>query len=293
VGRSLTALIKIGGQWTVENWTNQPVRYFCRERSAERIEELVLIYSNGAFSTTRPAAGETDNAIRPVTTAVGGGLPSALQTSQMPCHQFQGRATGSATFTGGGDNFTVTNAYSATFRGRPALESVMVNGRQATGLPGVVFETTSGILRSSLTGTVASCRTAPFNITAAPYNLPDALQRPSFQLLVNYLPGTPAFLGYAGSGARTYFGLEPSVCTTGRFVDTPAPPAYDFNANWNAVPVEEAVFKFDFASRLLKQSSVAGPTAFTGSFPSPVITYSSWCFVATREGETPPPGACP
>jgi hypothetical protein len=83
------------------------------------------------------------------------------------------------------------------------------------------------------------------------------------------------------------------VCTTGRFVDTPAPPAYDFNANWNAVPVEEAVFKFDFASRLLKQSSVAGPTAFTGSFPSPVITYSSWCFVATREGETPPPGACP
>jgi len=48
-GAHITALIKIGGQWTTENWTDLPYRTYCRDMTAERLEELVLIISNSEF----------------------------------------------------------------------------------------------------------------------------------------------------------------------------------------------------------------------------------------------------
>lgn len=43
----MEALIKIEGQpWTTEDWTRLPDREFCRSKPAERIEELVIIFSN-------------------------------------------------------------------------------------------------------------------------------------------------------------------------------------------------------------------------------------------------------
>jgi hypothetical protein len=57
--------------------------------------------------------------------------------------------------------------------------------------------------------------------------------------------------------------------------------------------VVDSIFKVDLANRRLRATDIEGPTAFTGSFAAPVTTRSSWCFVASREGETPPTGACP
>ena len=43
----LQALQKIDGQWkAVEDWSNKHEVKYCRDKKAERIEELVLIWSN-------------------------------------------------------------------------------------------------------------------------------------------------------------------------------------------------------------------------------------------------------
>jgi hypothetical protein len=121
--RALTALIRINGRWTSEDWTSTPVRYFCRDKTAERVEEIVLVYSNGAYTNVRDAAADNDNAVGSMFTAPANpaGLSSRFIVSKMPCHQMQGEATGRATVTGGGNNFTVTNRLTATLRGRPAI----------------------------------------------------------------------------------------------------------------------------------------------------------------------------
>lgn len=44
------ALIKIEGQgWTMEDWTRLPERRFCRTKPGERIEELLIIFSNSEW----------------------------------------------------------------------------------------------------------------------------------------------------------------------------------------------------------------------------------------------------
>lgn len=292
--RALTALIRINGRWTVEDWTSTPIRFFCRDKIAERVEEIVLVYSNGAFTNIRDAAGDDNNAVGSMFTAPANpaGLSSRFVVSKMPCYQMQGEASGRATVMGSGNNFTVTNRLTATLRGRAASFNGTLRGRNVTLLPGVRFDTVSGTLNSALAGVVAGCRVAPFNETAPPQAMPDGQQTPSFTLLTNYLPNASAFNGYSGAGGRSFFGLDPAVCGAGRSVDTPAPAAFDFDALWNA-PVVNAIFKVDLANRRLRATDVEGPTAFTGSFSAPVTTRSSWCFVASREGEAPPTGACP
>ena len=50
---AVRALLKINGQWQpAEDWTNIPIKTFCRDAKAERIEELVVMYSSS--DTTRP-----------------------------------------------------------------------------------------------------------------------------------------------------------------------------------------------------------------------------------------------
>ena len=47
-GAEVQALFKIEGdqQWRVEDWTEKPVVSFCRDSTAERIEDLVIVFSN-------------------------------------------------------------------------------------------------------------------------------------------------------------------------------------------------------------------------------------------------------
>lgn len=301
-GRDLTALIKIGGQWTVENWRNTATRFFCRERNAEKIEELVLIYSNGAYTDTRGAELEGDNAIGPVPIVqYVGGVPadpavllpteeSKLVASEMPCHEMTGTATGRIAVSDGSNNFTVESRLSATLRGRPAGGTVQVNGRTATGLPGVMFETVAGTHSGSVNGVVAACRAAPLAFSSPFPGLPNA----SFSLNANYLPDAAAFGTYSGSGDALQLVASPaSGCTvSSAAIELPAPNAYDFDALWYA-STAESQFKVDLVNRRLQQSNVDGPAPYTGSYLGPFVNRSSWCFVATREGQAPPAGVCP
>lgn len=46
-GASVQAIIKKNGQWQkAEDWTNIPYKAFCRQKTTERIEEIVLIFAN-------------------------------------------------------------------------------------------------------------------------------------------------------------------------------------------------------------------------------------------------------
>jgi hypothetical protein len=289
--RRLTALFRIGNQWTVEDWTDTPIRYFCRERVAERIEELVLIYSNGAFSNVRVASLEKNGALGALKLDDPTGLASRLMTSAAPCHQFQGNAAGRATVTTGLNNFTVGTNYSGVLRGIPADVRGTLGGRQIFAQPGVAFTTNTGSQFATLNGVVAGCRAQAFNETGATTALPTAEQNPSFTLYTNFNPGSSANGGYSGGGARTFFALDGTVCTSGAVINTPAPPAFNMDALWSQ-PVVDSFFRVDLANRRLREVDKDGTTAFTGSFAAPVITRSSWCFVANRENQ-PPTSSCP
>ena len=75
----IQALVKIGGNWRPpEDWTGVRSKSFCRDAVDERIEELVLVYSNG--DSARPAAPATF-----------GTAPSLIATN-VGCYKWRGSA---------------------------------------------------------------------------------------------------------------------------------------------------------------------------------------------------------
>lgn len=72
-GLKVQALLKIGGVWQAfEDWTDKPYATFCRDKSTEKLEELVLIFSNSSF----------DSAAAPIKPQ---GLDPTLQISNVGC----------------------------------------------------------------------------------------------------------------------------------------------------------------------------------------------------------------
>lgn len=74
------ALVKIGGNWTTEDWSGLDQRYFCRDKVDERVEELVLVFSNAQFT-------DRNKVYRPAD------LPPTLWTTNMGCWEWSGLAT--------------------------------------------------------------------------------------------------------------------------------------------------------------------------------------------------------
>jgi hypothetical protein len=78
----LIAVKKIGGQWQApEDWTDESTKFFCRDKQAERVQELVLIVSNS----------DPDPNAAPV--ALSAMLPFELSVSNVGCWMWQGQAT--------------------------------------------------------------------------------------------------------------------------------------------------------------------------------------------------------
>lgn len=73
-GASVRALVDIGGDWEWRDWTDKPYVFFARDTTAERIQELVLVFSNS----------NTQSDITP------GGLPSTIVFSNMGSWQYTG-----------------------------------------------------------------------------------------------------------------------------------------------------------------------------------------------------------
>jgi hypothetical protein len=79
VGANVQALIKIDGQWHREDWTERPIVFFCRDQKSQRIEELVLVFSNSSHDQER--------IVQPL------GEAPVLAVSNAGCWKWQGTAS--------------------------------------------------------------------------------------------------------------------------------------------------------------------------------------------------------
>ncbi|MEO8431223.1 MAG: hypothetical protein ABI592_06900 [Acidobacteriota bacterium] len=112
----IRALQKINGQWRAEeDWTNAPIKTFCRDAKAERIEELVLMYSNS--NPDRPAVDSAGNeASRIYLDDQVSGQPiymPTLEVSNIGCFRWTGTASVTTAAAGGG--FSTIESATATF----------------------------------------------------------------------------------------------------------------------------------------------------------------------------------
>jgi hypothetical protein len=79
-GYKIQALKKIGGTWrAVEDWSFVGFKELCRDKRDERLEELVLVYSNGIAERSAPAI--------PVP------MPATLQVSNVGCLRWSGNSS--------------------------------------------------------------------------------------------------------------------------------------------------------------------------------------------------------
>ena len=94
-GVKIQALFKIEGQsdWTLEDWTNKGYVSFCRDAKAERLQELVIIYSNSEFSPRTYEVYAQHFVPRLEVSDLGcwryGGSASAVMTDQGPSRNLQ------------------------------------------------------------------------------------------------------------------------------------------------------------------------------------------------------------
>jgi hypothetical protein len=99
----IQALLKIDGQWKEpEDWTGMPLVSFCRDKKDERIEELVVVYSNSA-----PGTDVTMDDPATVPLFIEFGVPSdevplpKLRLSNVGCYRWRGTSRVTETTTDG------------------------------------------------------------------------------------------------------------------------------------------------------------------------------------------------
>lgn len=92
-GASVTAYIKIDGNWRKEDWTKKGEAGFCLDKKDERLQELVIIFGNSAHKPT-------GNVLSPP------GERPVLMASNMGCWQWEGSVT--AVFMEGGPKCPIT-----------------------------------------------------------------------------------------------------------------------------------------------------------------------------------------
>ena len=81
-GAHIWALLKIAGEWQVEDWTEKRSVAFCRQLDSERVEELVILVTNSVFD---------DRAYMLETPAANGDL--YLYFTNVACGEWQGAVT--------------------------------------------------------------------------------------------------------------------------------------------------------------------------------------------------------
>ncbi len=133
-GAHITALIKLAGQWKTEDWTNLSYMTYCRDLTAERIEELVLIISNSEFRS-RDRKLEAP------------GLRPVLWATNMGCWKWKGTAQYS-------DEVGVTIDTNVTWTRVEASQSTPTISYKAEGMTtwGVANEACAGHASTTLDG---------------------------------------------------------------------------------------------------------------------------------------------
>ncbi len=128
---------KIGGQWqAVEDWTAEPYKQFCRDKTDERLEEVLLIVSNSEADRGQEQPFRIPK-----------NVPMSVSTSNVGCWMWQGSAQ--TTVIGGSPAVVDLEA-------RAANVSLTVQSV----LPGrLVFTSESGTVSARSTVTAGSCVT--------------------------------------------------------------------------------------------------------------------------------------
>jgi hypothetical protein len=132
-GAEIRALVKIEGQdWTEQNfqdWTYETETYFCRDLSAERLEELILIFSNSEWL-------DRNYTLSPQ------GLKPALSVSNLGCAGWEGEVNYTNTASGEGWSYTTQSTAQVSWH----LDTTATSG-------GHRFYQPEGNLKWSVSGT--------------------------------------------------------------------------------------------------------------------------------------------
>jgi hypothetical protein len=127
------AFTKIGGQWEgPKDWTTEYFKEFCRDKTSERIEEMLLVFSNSDPRRPTPEQPFSFDSAYPV----------QVSTSNVGCWQWEGSA--SVLY----ESDTTTQIASA----------VQLKYEVKTNVPGrLYFETTGGSATGSQTTQIGDC----------------------------------------------------------------------------------------------------------------------------------------
>jgi len=146
------AIQRINGGWSApEDWTNKKEKVFCRDKPEERIEELVLIYSNGNSSgrgTGSESMSDLDSLGDPDSS-----LTPQLRVSTFPCGRWTGNTRVRVNYDSGG--FTEYTAHVTLERvedqtGEPIDETI--DAAQLVPRPGTSTATVVAVDVGSSTG---------------------------------------------------------------------------------------------------------------------------------------------
>lgn len=178
------ALVKIGGAWqpAPEDWTDNGQRHFCRDRLGERVEELVLIFSNAEHRVTPPGNGRLMPPDKPPT----------LWLSNMACLRWVGFTDYRATIDG------VTETLHATVTWTP--------------MPLSTYYEASGTAEWHISGTDSSGCTHTGSGTV-PVDTDPVYQR--YMVTFNNYTAGPMHRAYTGFGLAEGEVTETIVCPDG------------------------------------------------------------------------------
>jgi hypothetical protein len=147
-GVSVQAVFKTNGKWTaVQDLTNYPETGFCRDIAGQRIEEMVLVFSNWDKDATRTIKPEGD--------------PSLLFASNAACYQWTGKLSVDDNSSGVREITTWTNLTFTAATG-PSVNATA----NATGIPSgvplplpfqIFYKATGGTVDWSISGNTGSC----------------------------------------------------------------------------------------------------------------------------------------
>ncbi len=276
-GRHIWALKMINGAWSApEDWTDYAYQPICLDQADQRVTRLVLIFSNGNFTTSRNTSFD-QNAVGSI-----GDQPSTLAVSKTPCWKYQGSATANLTYDDGTDKFTITLSSQATLVGEPTYGSMDLPAGHANVFWGWRFTpdattsitaTAQGIINSCYPGAAVS-GSASFaaNGAADSYIFPQ---------------GTPANNAYSGEiGTPVQFNV--SGCSGGTTKLLPAVAPINFNLNFDALLHQDPTSgKLDSSTDAAASTpqGVQSPAWDNGSYSEPGQVTNIWCFFALREGD--------
>jgi hypothetical protein len=239
--------VKINGKWLPEDdWTNIPFKTFCRDAKDERIEELVVMYSN-----SNPARPRESSVIDLV--PQGQSFVPTVDVSNVGCWRWEGTSSVTSRATGG--LTTVASATASFERFRDPLLP------QAGGTE--LYLTRSGAASYSINGPFAAACTIS-GAASSPIGATDG----SLTVAIN-LPSFPTNQRVVGHGGTSISVTETVTCPT-------VPPQVSsprVAAIWLSLPGEGARISSD-------GQSVTGHSEETAPFGTVI---SDWNFHAVRE----------